>query len=53
MRVLDGEQLPVRIFLGEPDKWHHAPIARAILERLRTEGCAGATVACWSYQNLR
>jgi PII-like signaling protein len=44
MRVLDGEQLLVRIFLGESDKWHHTPLARAILERLRKEGFAGATV---------
>jgi hypothetical protein len=44
MRVLDGEQLLVRIFLGESDTWHHTPLARAILERLRKEGFAGATV---------
>lgn len=44
MRVLDGEQFLVRIFLGESDKWHYSPLARAILERLRAEGFAGATV---------
>ena len=44
MRPLDGEQLLVRIFLGESDKWHHAPLYRALLERLRQEGFAGATV---------
>jgi PII-like signaling protein len=44
MRVLDGEQLLVRIFLGESDKWHHVPLYRAVLERLRREGFAGATV---------
>jgi PII-like signaling protein len=44
MRVLDGEQFLVRIFLGESDKWQHTPLARAILERLRKEGFAGATV---------
>ena len=44
MRVLDGNQLLVRIFLGESDRWHHTPLSRAILERLRTEGFAGATV---------
>ena len=44
MRVLDGDQFLVRIFLGESDKWHHTPLARAILERLRAEGFAGATV---------
>ena len=31
MRVLDGDQFLVRIFLGESDKWHHTPLARAIL----------------------
>ena len=45
MRVLDGDQFLVRIFLGESDKWHHTPLARAILERLRADGFAGATVA--------
>ena len=44
MRVLDGDQLLVRILLGESDRWHHMPLARAILERLRQEGFAGATV---------
>lgn len=44
MRILDGEQLLVRIFVGESDTWHRMPLARALLERLRTEGFAGATV---------
>ena len=44
MRVLDGEQLLVRIFLGESDRFQHTPFARALLERLRREGFAGATV---------
>ena len=44
MRVLDGEQSLVRIFLGESDLWRHRPLARALLERLRAEGFAGATV---------
>jgi hypothetical protein len=44
MRILDGEQALVRIFLGESDLWHHRPLARALLERLRAEGFAGATV---------
>jgi len=44
MRILDGEQALVRIFLGESDRWHHQPLARALLERLRKEGFAGATV---------
>jgi PII-like signaling protein len=44
VRVLDGDQFLVRIFLGESDRYHHSPLARAILERLRKEGFAGATV---------
>ena len=44
MRVLDGDQCLVRIFLGESDKFHHVPLHRALLERLRREGFAGATV---------
>lgn len=44
MRVLDGEQVLVRIFIGESDTWHHRPLSEALLERLRKEGFAGATV---------
>jgi PII-like signaling protein len=44
MRVLDGIQCLVRIFLGESDTWHHKPLGRALLERLRAEGFAGATI---------
>ena len=44
MRVLSGEQVLVRIFIGESDKWHHGPLHLALLTRLRKEGFAGATV---------
>jgi PII-like signaling protein len=44
MRVLDGNQFLVRIFLGESDRFHHMPLSRALLERLRRDGFAGATV---------
>lgn len=44
MRVIDGEQILVRIFIGESDKWHHQPLHIALLERLRKEGFAGATI---------
>lgn len=44
MRVLDGNQFLVRIFLGESDRFGHTPLPRALLERLRREGFAGATV---------
>jgi hypothetical protein len=44
MRVLSGEQILVRVFVGESDRWHHEPLAQALLVRLRKEGFAGATV---------
>jgi PII-like signaling protein len=44
MRILNGQQVLVRIFIGESDKWHHRPLHQALLERLRREGFAGATV---------
>ena len=44
MRSLEGKQLLVRIFIGESDRWHHQLLQTALLERLRKEGFAGATV---------
>ena len=44
MRSIDGEQQLVRIFIGESAKWHHQPLSIALIERLRREGFAGATV---------
>ncbi len=44
MRALEGDQVLVRVFFGDADKWHHQPLATALLERLRREGFAGATV---------
>ena len=44
MRVLTGEQILVRVFVGESDRWHQQPLPTALLERLREEGFAGATV---------
>jgi PII-like signaling protein len=44
MRVLEGEQWMVRIFIGESDRWKGRPLADALVERLRREGFAGATV---------
>ncbi|HWG73644.1 MAG TPA: DUF190 domain-containing protein [Acidimicrobiales bacterium] len=32
------------IFVGEYDRYHHRPLAQAILERAREEGLAGATM---------
>lgn len=44
MRTLTGEQVMVRVFFGESDKWKHQSLEVALLERLRREGFAGATV---------
>jgi len=44
LRAIDGEQMLVRIFIGESDRWHHQPLYGALVERLRREGFAGATV---------
>lgn len=44
MRVLDGERMLVRVFVGDDDKWHGKPLWRALVDRLRSEGFAGATV---------
>jgi len=44
MRVLHGPQILVRVYIGESDKWHHQPLYVALVERLRKEGFAGATV---------
>ncbi len=44
MRKLEGDRVLVRIFIGEADRWHHQPLHVALLERLRREGFAGATV---------
>ena len=43
MRALTGEQMMVRIFFGESDRWRHQPLEVALIERLRREGFAGAT----------
>ena len=44
MRVIDGEQMMARIFIGESDRWQRLPLSTALLERLRKDGFAGATV---------
>jgi PII-like signaling protein len=44
MRALSGQQVMVRIFFGESDRWKHRPLEAALVERLRAEGFAGATV---------
>jgi len=41
---ITGEQLLMRIYIGESDSHGHTPLYRAIVELLRREMVAGATV---------
>lgn len=34
----------LRVYIGETDRWHGKPLFQAIVEMLRREGIAGATV---------
>jgi PII-like signaling protein len=40
----EGEGKLVRVFIGESDQFHGRPLYQAIVERIRAEGLAGATV---------
>src|SRR5207244_13502723 len=40
----EGEGTLLRIFIGESDTWHGKPLYQAIVQRLREDGLAGATV---------
>ena len=44
MRQMEGEQVLMRIFIGESDRWHHRSLTDALVELFRKEGFAGATV---------
>ena len=44
MTRLEGEGKLLRIFIGESDRWHGKPLYQAIVERVRGDGLAGATV---------
>jgi len=44
MREIDGEQVLMRIFVGESDRAGHRPLQAALLELLRARGLAGATI---------
>jgi PII-like signaling protein len=44
MTKLIGEQTLMRIFIGEGDRYGHRPLYEALVELLRSEGFAGATV---------
>jgi PII-like signaling protein len=41
---IEGEGKLLRLFIGESDTWHGKPLYQAIVERVRAEGMAGATV---------
>jgi PII-like signaling protein len=41
---IEGEGQLLRIFIGESDRWHGKPLYEAIVQRVREEGLAGATV---------
>lgn len=41
---LEGDGKLLRVFIGESDTWHGKPLYEAIVERVRSEGLAGATV---------
>jgi PII-like signaling protein len=55
MRGIEGEQVLVRIYLGEARLGHGRPLHRQLLELLRREGLAGATVlkGCVGYGHDR
>ena len=44
MPKLVGENLLMRIFIAEGDRYEHRPLYEALVEMLRKEGFAGATV---------
>ena len=44
MTKLVGENILMRIFIGESDRHGHRPLYEALVELLRKEGLAGATV---------
>lgn len=44
MKTIPAHAKLLRIFLGESDRWHHAPLYEAIVLKARELGLAGATV---------
>ena len=44
MRRIEGEQVLMRIFMGQTDRWERRPLYSALLELFRSKGLAGATV---------
>lgn len=44
MRVIDGDQVLMRVFIGESDSYEEQPLYKAIVSMLVSEKIAGATV---------
>jgi PII-like signaling protein len=44
MRKIEGEQILMRIFIGESDQWERHPLHAALVALFRAKGLAGATV---------
>jgi PII-like signaling protein len=44
MRRIEGEQVLMRIFIGQSDHWERKPLASALVQLFRSRGLAGATV---------
>ena len=44
MRALDGEQVLMRIFIGDADRYNKRPLYQALVELFRKQKLAGATV---------
>ena len=44
MRKLEGEQVLMRIFIGESDQYERRPLYAALIDLFRRKGLAGATV---------
>ena len=47
MKISEGQQTLMRIFIGEKKKHRHKPLYQAIVEMLQKEKLAGATVLRW------
>jgi PII-like signaling protein len=44
MRRIEGEQVLMRMFIGEHDRWKRRPLYMALIELFRSKRLAGATV---------
>lgn len=44
MRIIEGEQVLMRIFIGQADRWEGKTLYSALVHLFRSKGLAGATV---------